>query len=94
MTNPDQCDDCGARLSKYRKPRETICAPCEKRRTTNAHTYASTPQRNITRGAESFILRWRGYEWTTISVMLEYPSPQAANAAARDFARRNDMVLP
>jgi hypothetical protein len=94
MNNPATCDDCGAHLSRYRKRRETICAPCDKRRTQTSLTYANTPQRHIPRSGESFVLRWRGYEWDTISTILKYPSPQAASAAALDYARRNDMTLP
>jgi hypothetical protein len=46
------------------------------------------------RNEEAFALRWRGYEWSTIARLLEYPSEQASQSAARDYAKRKGLVLP
>lgn len=89
-----ECKRCGAHLSKYRKPREKTCAPCHNRIIEDSVQHAHEPRRESERNQEAFSLRWRGYEWHTIATMLQYPSEQASQAAARDYAKRKGYVLP
>jgi hypothetical protein len=39
-------------------------------------------------------MRWRGLDWEVIAHLVEYPTPSAANSAAREYAKRSDKVLP
>jgi len=88
------CSSCGCRLSKYRKPREKRCAPCTRTRVDAGVTEAHSVIVFTSRGHEAFVMCWRGFSWKTIATLLKYPTHQAANAAARDYAKRNDRVLP
>lgn len=94
MADVAHCTDCNARLSRYRKSREKLCAPCQQRRTTESLTHAHTATRNPTRAQEAFALRWRGYEWDTIARLIGYPNPTSAQSAARDYAKRKELTLP
>ena len=88
------CLDCGAVLSRYRKPRETVCAPCERERIDQSlkHSYAEPAK--VTRPYRAFSLRWRGDDWDSIADKAEYPSGNAAQSAAREYAKKNRLVLP
>ena len=88
------CSDCGARLSRYRTAREKQCAPCQQRRVDSSLKEAHRPQRNPTKSAECFALRWRGYDWDAIANLLGYPNHVAAQSAARDYAKRKELTLP
>jgi hypothetical protein len=92
--DPAHCEDCNARLSRYRKSREKHCAPCQQRRITQSLNEAHKPQRLTTKAQEAFALRWRGYEWPTIQRLIGYPTPNAAQSAAREYAKRKGLTLP
>lgn len=89
-----ECSRCGARLSKYRHPRDKECAPCHAKIIDASMRHAHTAARDQPRKRQAFAYRWRGYEWSTIAVMLDYTTEQAATSAARDYAKRNGFVLP
>lgn len=88
------CTRCGARLSKYRKPREKQCSPCQKRIIEDSVEHAHEATRDESRNRQAFAYRWRGYEWTTIATMLNYTTEQAVASAARDYAKRKGLTLP
>ncbi len=89
-----KCHDCDAFLSKYRKPREILCAPCERKRIDQSLKHAhATPQKE-SRPRSAFSARWRGLEWETISNLTGYDSAKSAQSAARDYAKRNRLLLP
>jgi predicted RNA-binding Zn-ribbon protein involved in translation (DUF1610 family) len=94
MATVEVCTDCGSRLSRYRTARERQCAPCQQRRIDRSIKHAHEPQAKPTRSQEAFALRWRGYEWEPIARIVTYPNPQAAQSAARDYAKRKGLTLP
>jgi hypothetical protein len=89
-----RCVDCDAVLSKYRKPREVTCAPCERIRIDRSLDHAYDEPAKASRPYRAFSLRWRGDEWDTIAEKAEYPSSNAAQSAAREYAKKNRYVLP
>lgn len=88
------CDDCGARLSQYRKPRERICGPCDRSRNERSFTRSQDGEPIVSKADEAFRLRWRGFDWSAISQLVGYPTSSAANSAAREYAKRNRLNLP
>jgi reverse gyrase len=88
------CTSCGAHLSKYRNHREKQCAPCQARIIEESLNHAYEAHENATRKQEAYCLRWFGYEWETIAMLLEYATSQAATSAARDYAKKKGLVLP
>jgi uncharacterized Zn finger protein (UPF0148 family) len=93
MSKP-ACQDCGAVLSRYRKPRETVCAPCERKRIDRSLEHAYTEPARASRTYRAFSLRWRGDDWDSIAEKAEYPTANAAQSAAREYAKKNRLVLP
>lgn len=89
-----RCIDCNAVLSKYRKPREIMCAPCERSRIDRSLKHAHELIADPSRSYEAFAARWRGLEWDTIAGLAEYPSAASAQSAARDYAKRHRLILP
>lgn len=94
MADVARCTDCDARLSRYRTAREKQCAPCQQRRVNDSLAEAHKPQRNPTRSAQAFALRWRGYDWSTIATMVGYQTESNAQSAARDHAKKKGLTLP
>ena len=93
MSKP-RCEDCSAVLSKYRKPRETLCAPCERSRIDRSLEHAHSKIAEPTRPFRAFSARWKGYEWDGVADVADYPSAASAQSAARDYAKRSRMILP
>jgi len=80
-------------MSRYARPSERVCAPCDRRMVTLSQQHAFE-MHAIDRDHAAFSLRWHGYEWDTIQRRLGMVSVSSATRAAARYANRNDLRLP